>query len=115
MMAAKQKKEHLYSVILAGGSGTRLWPISRELYPKQLLALLGKKTLIQQTFARLKKVTPAERIFVVTNRTFANDILFQLKPYGFKRENLIIEPTQKNTAPAIGVAAMTIYEKDKNA
>ena len=106
---------HLYSVILAGGSGTRLWPISRELYPKQLLALLGKKTLIQQTFTRLKKLTPAERIYIVTKQTFATDILLQLKPFGFKKDHLLIEPEQRNTASAIGLASAMVAEKDKDA
>lgn len=106
---------HHYAVILAGGSGTRLWPISRELYPKQLLALTGNKTLIQETFTRLEKIIPKENIYIVTSNQFVTDILLQLKSYGFTREKLIIEASQKNTAPAVALAAEFIYKKYKNA
>lgn len=107
--------KNLYGVILAGGSGTRLWPISRELYPKQLLKLFGNKTLIQQTFSRLKKIIALERIYIITNKNFAEDIYLQLRGLGLIRENLIIEPAQKNTAPAIGWMAEKIYKKNKSA
>ncbi len=111
----KQGVTHRYAVILAGGSGTRLWPASRELYPKQLLALTGNKTLIQETFARIKKIVPCAHIYIVANNGYAADILLQLKRMGFARERLIIETAQKNTAPAIALACEVIGKKDKDA
>ena len=107
--------KNLYGVILAGGSGTRLWPISRELYPKQLLKLFGNKTLIQQTFSRLKKIIPPEKIYIVTNQSFEEDIYLQLKGLGMIRENILVEPAQRNTAPAIALASKKIFNKDKSA
>ena len=107
--------KNLYSVILAGGSGTRLWPISRELYPKQLLKLFGNKTLIQQTFSRLKKIIPPEKIYIVTTENFAEDIIIQLQKFSFAKENIIIEPYQKGTAPAIALAMKKILDIDKSA
>lgn len=111
----KRDAMHRYGVILAGGSGMRLWPVSRELYPKQLLALAGNNTLIQGTFTRLAKVVPKGNIYIVSGAQCATDILLQLKGMGFVRERLIIEPAQKNTAPACALACEVIGAQDKDA
>lgn len=107
--------KNIYALILAGGSGTRLWPISRDYYPKQFLTLLGNQTLIQQTFLRLKIIIPIENIFISTNRIFIDEILLQLEELGLQKENIIIQPADKNTGPAIIQASQVIYAKNKEA
>lgn len=105
----------LYGLILAGGSGTRLWPISREYYPKQFLKILGDETLIQQTFTRLKKIIPPKKIYITTNRIFVDEIINQLKSLGLDEKNIILQPTDKNTGPAIAQASKKIYDEDNSA
>jgi len=82
----------MISVILAGGSGERFWPLSRESHPKQLLNIAGEKTLIQQTVERLLPLTPIDRIYIITNEQHAFQTLSQLAPYGFSPDHLIAEP-----------------------
>jgi len=104
---------HLYAVVLAGGSGTRFWPLSRELYPKQLLKVLSDQTLIQRTVQRVTPIVPGERVLVVTGAAHADAIRFQLDgPGGVPKENILIEPVARNTAPAIGWAAEVIRRRD---
>ena len=103
---------HLYAVILAGGSGTRFWPLSRELYPKQLLKVLSDRTLIQRTVQRVSPIVPGERILVVTGTAHADAIRFQLAHEGIPKENILAEPVARNTAPAIGWAAEVIRQRD---
>ena len=68
---------HLYAVVLAGGSGTRFWPLSRELYPKQLLKVLSDRTLIQRTVERIKPVIPVDHVLVITAASHAESLRFQ--------------------------------------
>lgn len=103
----------MFGVILAGGSGSRLWPLSRELYPKQLLNLYAEKSLLQSTFERLNKFISAENIISVTNSKHSANVRMQL---GKLSENSIIlsEPISKNTAPAIALSVKYIFENSKN-
>ena len=95
----------MISVILAGGSGERFWPLSRESHPKQLLNIAGEQSLIQQTVERLLPLTPINKIYIITNEQHAFLTLSQLAPYKFKPDHLIAEPIGRNTAPAIALAA----------
>ena len=79
----------MIGVILAGGSGTRFWPRSRELTPKQLLKIGGTKTMIQETVDRLLPLIPIEKIFVITNESYAIETCRQLEKYRFLPENLL--------------------------
>jgi len=107
--------KNLYAVILAGGSGTRLWPISRAYYPKQFLKIIGDETLIQRTFTRLKKIIPPENIYITTNRIFVDEIINQIEEFGFNKNNIIIQPADKNTEPAIAQASKRIFDEDNSA
>ena len=100
----------MYGIILAGGSGSRLWPLSRELYPKQLLNLNSDKSLLQSTFERLKNCMPGNNIISITNTKHASNVRMQLSDMS---ENPVIlsEPTAKNTAPAIVLAVKYIIQK----
>jgi mannose-1-phosphate guanylyltransferase len=97
---------NFYPVILAGGRGTRFWPLSRKKRAKQLLALDGKQTMIQQTVARLLPLAPAKQIWVITNEDSRPEILRQLPK--FKKDQVVAEPVGRNTAPAIGLAAFIL-------
>lgn len=103
-------KNHNYIVIMAGGKGTRLWPMSRNKKPKQLQKLIGKKTMIQDTFERAKKIVPIENIYISTNSIYEKEIKKQLPK--IPNKNYIIEPIAKNTAPAIGLVAAIIGKRD---
>ena len=96
-----------YAVIMAGGIGSRFWPMSKLDLPKQFLDILGVgETLIQQTFKRLSLVCPKENIFIVTNRNYKELCLEQLE--GFPERNILCEPAMRNTAPCIAFAALTL-------
>lgn len=104
----------IYPVILAGGTGSRLWPMSRELYPKQFLKLLGDETLLQQTLARLKGLETADPLLICNeeHRFLAAE---QLRQMGQLGHNIILEPVGRNTAPAIALAALAAVEKNPDA
>ncbi|MFB0561912.1 MAG: mannose-1-phosphate guanylyltransferase, partial [Candidatus Lokiarchaeia archaeon] len=93
---------------MAGGKGERFWPLSRERFPKQLLSLTGKKSLLQETVERIQPLIPPRDILVVTRRPLARSVERQLPQV--PRRNIISEPVGRNTAPCIGLAAKMIKE-----
>ena len=105
-----------YALILCGGSGTRLWPLSRTLRPKQLLALNGKETLLQQTAKRLLGLVPAENLYTVTHEDHKFEVKRQLAEVAPDAvANVLAEPCARNTLPAIAWAVGQIDQKDPNA
>jgi len=100
-------------VILAGGSGTRFWPRSRRAHAKQVLALDGERSMIQQTVERLKPLATPEQIWVITNEYLAHEIADQLK--GVPAGQIVREPVARNTAPACGLAAFLIERQNPDA
>jgi mannose-1-phosphate guanylyltransferase len=102
--------DHVYVVIMAGGSGTRFWPLSRRKTPKQLLDLFGGTTLLEQAVERVKGIVPPERIYIFTNSLVRRQIV-RLLP-GIPERQIVAEPTQRNTAPCIGLAANEIHRRD---
>jgi mannose-1-phosphate guanylyltransferase len=102
-----------YPVILAGGRGTRFWPLSRKRRAKQLLALDGKQTMIQQTVARLLPLAPAKRFWVITNEDSQREIARQVPR--LNKQQIIAEPIGRNTAPAIGLAAFVLLRSNPEA
>ncbi len=99
-------------VILSGGSGTRLWPLSRELYPKQLLPLLGEQTLLQQTVQRLDGVDDTAAPVVVCNHEHRFMVAEQLRQIETLPSAIVLEPVGRNTAPAVAVAALAAARAD---
>lgn len=101
-------------VIMAGGSGTRLWPLSRQHYPKQLLKLFGDRTMLQQTLLRLAGVPELGPPIVVCNEEHRFMVAEQLQEIGQHDAVIMLEPIARNTAPAIALAALQAREIDKN-
>ena len=101
---------HHYGLILAGGRGTRFWPRSRKRSAKQVLNVVGERSLIQATVERLAPVIPPERLWILTNDHLRKEILRQLPEIPAKQ--VLAEPVQRNTAPAIGLAAQILHAQD---
>jgi mannose-1-phosphate guanylyltransferase len=107
------KQSNFYPVILAGGRGTRFWPLSRKKRAKQLLALDGKQTMIQQTVARLLPLAAPKQFWIITNDDLSAAILKQIPK--LPKEQAIAEPVGRNTAPAIGLAAFILLREHPDA
>lgn len=109
----EKSSSHHYIVIMAGGSGTRLWPLSRKSKPKQFQSFISEKTMIEETLDRIRPIVPLENIFVSTTtayRPLVTEKLPQLLP-----DNIIVEPETRNTAPAIALVATLIEARDSEA
>lgn len=105
--------EHLYAVIMAGGGGTRLWPLSRRPHPKQMLTLVGERSMFQLAVDRLRPLLPPERILVVTAEEQVAPLAAQTPD--LPAENFIVEPQGRGTAPCIGLAALHLQRRDPQA
>ena len=104
----------LTPLILSGGSGTRLWPLSRELYPKQLLPLVGQRTMLQETVARTAGLPDLAAPIVVCNESHRFMVAEQLREFGAPAQAIILEPVGRNTAPAVAVAALVALEQARS-
>lgn len=102
-----------YALILAGGSGQRFWPVSRDCLPKQLLRLFDNKTLLEHTIARLEGIVPRENMLVLTNHQQLDGVRAALPD--FPAENIIAEPEKRDTAPAIALAVGWVAARDPEA
>jgi len=108
-------KENVYAVLLAGGAGTRLWPVSRELYPKQLVKFIGKDSLVQSTIKRMSPVVDTERIRIVCGKEHFHETARHMAEIGVRAEGKIIcEPCGRNTAPAIPLAVLNILKSKQD-
>jgi mannose-1-phosphate guanylyltransferase len=105
-------KPHHYGLILAGGRGTRFWPLSRRDRAKQVLRVVGESTLIQATVERLSPLIPPERLWILTNSHLRPEIVRQLPRV--PKEQILAEPEQRNTAPAIGLAGHILNSIDRD-
>ena len=107
MSESSQDDDFVRAVVLAGGSGTRLWPLSRQQFPKQSLRLEGERTLLDATIERLAPLVPAEQALVVTGADLAHGEAYTaLAPY-----NTLLEPVGRNTAPAIALSAAWLQQE----
>jgi len=103
----------MYAVIMAGGKGTRFWPRSRQKRPKQLLNIVGQRSMLQQTVARISGLLPSENILVVAGEGHGAEVRNQLAE--LPAENIILEPVGRNTAACIGLAALLVQHRDPSA
>lgn len=106
--------KHHYAIIMAGGVGTRFWPMSTTQHPKQFLDILGTgETLLQQTYHRMLQICDNENIFVVTSSIYEDLVAKQLP--NIVKDNILCEPARKNTAPCVAYASYKIHKRDPNA
>ena len=110
-----QAHGRIVPVLLSGGTGSRLWPLSRETYPKQLLSLLGEKTLLQQTALRVAEPSLFADPMVIANAEHRFVIGEQLRAAGISESTIVLEPFGRNTAPAVAIAALLAIESDPDA
>ncbi len=103
----------MHVVLLAGGSGTRFWPLSRRRRPKQLLALTGPRPLLVETWRRARRLVPVERIWVVAPAALAREVRGALPQ--LRRGNLVVEPSPRDTAPAVALACASVARRDPSA
>ncbi len=101
-------------VILAGGSGTRLWPLSREMYPKQLINLINEKTMLQETIMRLSGLENIGNPIVICNDNHRFMVAEQLREIEVTAESILLEPVGRNTAPALAIAALKLLSQGLN-
>ena len=106
--------KNYYAILMAGGVGSRFWPVSTSEFPKQFHDMLGSgHTLIQKTFERLAKIIPVENILILTNEKYNQIVLDQLPLV--KQEQVLLEPAMRNTAPCILYASLKIKKQNPNA
>mgnify|MGYP005990468151 CR=1 FL=1 len=107
-------KNNYYAVIMAGGVGSRFWPVSTQQFPKQFHDMLGTgQSLIQRTFERINDIVPSDNILIATNERYESLVLEQLSKA--KKQQLLLEPIMRNTAPCILYAALKIYNQNPDA
>ncbi len=106
---------HYYPVILSGGAGSRLWPASREFYPKPMLPMFGEHTLLQDTATRLDSIDSLQSPLFVCNEGHRFLVAEQIRELGKDAEAILLEPEGRNTAPALTLAALYLYQKDPEA
>jgi mannose-1-phosphate guanylyltransferase len=108
------KNKNYYAILMAGGVGSRFWPVSTQHFPKQFHDMLGTgETLIQKTFNRLARLIPSENIFILTNERY-NDLVFE-QLQGVTKRQVVLEPAMRNTAPCILYASLKIKKENKDA
>jgi len=106
-------RQNYYAIIMAGGGGTRLWPLSRKNHPKQMLSLFDERSLYQTTIDRLEGVFPLENIYVITVLEQADELRAQYP--GIPNENYLIEPMPRGTASVVGLGALALKKRDPKA
>lgn len=112
-MKGKTDAKERFAIIMAGGRGERFWPVSRETRPKQLLALVGKRTLLQQAVERVRRLVPANNVFIITNRVQLPEVRRQLPE--LPRSNLIAEPIGRDTCAAVTLGAALVGARSTTA